>query len=246
MVDIVSRSDWGARAPRNRQTVGWGSRTEVTLHYSEGPTSQSVRSIQNFHMDVRKWSDIGYNLLVDEAGVAYEGRGWNTLGAHAAPRNVQGVGICFIGRDGMTPAAKRTVVELYDEACAKAGRTLARKGHRDVSSTSCPGANNYAWWTSPDFRDIAGTNTEGNDPLIGLRKGSKGEGVKALQVLIENAGVKLTRYGVDGGYGDETAEGLRKVRASVGSEAKRGYGDEVTGWAYAQLMTAVARKQGGK
>lgn len=79
------------------------------------------------------------------------------------------------------------------------------------------------------------------DDVIGLELGDTGEPVKALQVLITYAGQPLPRHGVDGDYGEETAEALRQVRASVGSEAKSGYGDRVTGWAYAQLMRAVAR-----
>src|SRR5699024_8860251 len=65
MVAIRSRSSWGARAPRSRNTTSWGSRDEVTLHYSYGPESQTVRSIQDHHMDGNGWADIGYNFLVD-------------------------------------------------------------------------------------------------------------------------------------------------------------------------------------
>lgn len=89
-------------------------------------------------------------------------------------------------------------------------------------------------------------STSGDDPMIGLKKGDKGEPVKALQLLIEYAGrgAALGKSGVDGEYGSATAEALRLVRKDVGSDAKAGYGDKVTGWAYGQLMAAVARKQG--
>ncbi|MEE2048130.1 N-acetylmuramoyl-L-alanine amidase, partial [Nocardiopsis tropica] len=147
---------WGARSPRSRSTTSWSSRREVTLHYSYGPESQTPRQIQAHHMDGNGWSDVGYNFLVDSEGVAYEGRGWTVVGAHAAPRNTQGIGVCYIGRDGMTDAAKRTVIALYDEACERAGRALARRGHRDINSTSCPGSGNYSWWKSSNFRDVAG------------------------------------------------------------------------------------------
>lgn len=85
------------------------------------------------------------------------------------------------------------------------------------------------------------------DPLIGLKKGDEGQAVKALQELCRAAGQGAyldAHGGTDGEYGDGTAEALRRVRASVGSKAGKGYGDKVDGWAYAQLHVAVARAQG--
>lgn len=145
-MQVISRAKWGARAPRSRSTVGWSQRREFIVHYSEGPTTQSVRSIQDFHMDGRGWSDIGYNFLVDVKGRIYEGRGWLVVGAHAPGHNASGIGVCMIGRDGdATPAAKRSIRWLYDEAVRRAGRNLAKLGHRDVYATSCPGNELYAW-----------------------------------------------------------------------------------------------------
>ncbi|MFF8768481.1 N-acetylmuramoyl-L-alanine amidase [Nocardiopsis dassonvillei] len=242
MVSIRSRSSWGARSPRSRQTVPWSARQEVTLHYATGSIHQTPRQIQAFHMDARGWSDVGYNLLVDHEGVAYEGRGWSVVGAHAAPRNSQGIGICYIGDDGMTDAAKATVIALYDEACERAGRTLDRKGHRDINSTSCPGTKNYEWWTSPDFRDAAGT-TEVND-MLGLSIGSDGEAVKLLQLKVTRAGFgdALGKAGADGKYGEGTAEAVRLTRAYVGSRALKGYGDEMTAHACDQVEAAVVKR----
>ncbi|MUL41300.1 N-acetylmuramoyl-L-alanine amidase [Streptomonospora sp. PA3] len=243
-VGIVDRSEWGARPPRNREYVSWDARTEFIVHHSAGPTTQSVRAIQDFHMDGRGWSDIGYNMLVDDSGTAYEGRGWLVVGAHAVGHNRSGIGVCYIGQNNPTPAAKAAVRALYDEACERAGRRLAAKGHRDVNETTCPGDELHTW-----VRD--GMPTRGGDDdmsLINLRKGDgeatgKKEHVIALQSLILKAGGSLPEYGVDGRYGDETAEALRRVRASVGSEAKEGWGDRVSGHAFAQLLQAMARRQ---
>ncbi len=249
LVSIRSRDSWEARAPRSRQTVSWSRREEVTLHYSYGPTSQTPRQIQNHHMDGNGWSDVGYNFLVDSGGVAYEGRGWDLVGAHAAPRNVQGVGICYIGRDGMTDAAKRTVIALYDEACRRAGRTLDRKGHRDINSTSCPGTNNYRWWTSPNFRDVAEgpTTTEGESPMIGLKRGDTGPRVEFLQTRLRHAGFAdllgtygPRRDGVDGEYGKGTEDAVLAARKYVGSSATSGA--TVTGPGAAQIERAATKR----
>ncbi|GAA1755699.1 MULTISPECIES: N-acetylmuramoyl-L-alanine amidase [Streptomonospora] len=144
-VHIIARSAWGARAPRDRSSVSWDARTEVVVHHSAEPAMQTVRSIQDFHMDGRGWSDIGYNFLVDDAGSAYEGRGWLVAGAHALGHNTSGIGICYIGQNDPTSAAKAAIRALYDEACDRAGRRLAAKGHRDVNSTTCPGDHLHAW-----------------------------------------------------------------------------------------------------
>jgi len=161
-LDITSRKEWGARAPRSRSTVSWGQRREFIVHYSEGPTTQSVRSIQDFHMDGRGWSDIGYNFLVDVRGRIYEGRGWLVVGAHAPDHNTSGIGVCMIGRDGdSTPAAKRSIRWLYDEAVRRKGGTLKALGHRDVYATSCPGNELHAWVRAGmPVDDAAGTEEE--------------------------------------------------------------------------------------
>ncbi|WP_052305064.1 peptidoglycan-binding domain-containing protein [Stackebrandtia nassauensis] len=74
--------------------------------------------------------------------------------------------------------------------------------------------------------------------MIGLRKGDSGERVKGLQAVLERAGFKVT---VDGDYGPKTAAALLACRKSMGSTADDG--NSVTGYAYAQLLTALARKQ---
>ena len=51
--------------------------------YDDETCSRYVKGIQNFHLDDRKWADIGYHFLVGENGKVYEGRGWDRQGAHA-------------------------------------------------------------------------------------------------------------------------------------------------------------------
>ncbi len=51
----------------------------------------------NVKLQFLGWNDIGYNFLVGEDGNAYEGRGWNNVGAHANPYNSESYGISVIG-----------------------------------------------------------------------------------------------------------------------------------------------------
>ena len=43
------------------------------------------------------FNDIGYSFLIGGDGVVYEGRGWNTVGAHTVGFNKQSYAISFIG-----------------------------------------------------------------------------------------------------------------------------------------------------
>lgn len=55
----------------------------------------------------------------------------------------------------------------------------------------------------------AQSTSNSNSSLPTLRKGSKGEPVRALQALLILRGQKLTAYGTDGDFGNETEIALR-------------------------------------
>ncbi|WP_406113938.1 LysM peptidoglycan-binding domain-containing protein [Kitasatospora purpeofusca] len=151
-VNIISRSQWGARAwtsaPAN---VPLSERTEYFIHYDGGtPVSRTgnaiPRAIESEHLG-NGWSGIGYHFVVDQAGNIYEGRGWSYQGAHCPNHNRSGIGvqIAIGGDQAPTDAALRSARALYDEACARTGRRLAMRGHRDGFATECPGRRLYAW-----------------------------------------------------------------------------------------------------
>jgi hypothetical protein len=146
---LIPRAAWGARPPERAPVMTtWSKRQTLRVHYSAGPPDQPVRTIQDFQMDDRGWADIGYNALVNQAGALYLGRagGWLAIGAHAAGHNTEGIGVCFIGRDGdFTTAAARTLVQLHGVLSALKGSPLAWGGHRDVNATQCPGDQIAAW-----------------------------------------------------------------------------------------------------
>lgn len=58
-----------------------------------------------------------------------------------------------------------------------------------------------------------------NSGLPTLRKGSKGEPVRALQALLILRGQKLTAYGTDGDFGSETEIALRAYQKLKGLTA---------------------------
>ena len=77
------------------------------------------------------------------------------------------------------------------------------------------------------------------DEMIGLRKGDSGERVKGLQAVLGRAGFHTE---VDGEYGSKTAAAVLKCRKSMGSDAKNG--NKIDGYGYAQLLSALVKKQG--
>lgn len=130
------------------------------------------------------------------------------------------------------------------------GRVQTIEGNTgDACKRRIRSASVIAGYGRPDYNGSPdGGSASEEDPLLGLKKGDKGERVKALQEMIGAAGQReaLGKWGADGDYGDATAEALRRVRLSVGSQAakEKGAGDRVDPWAFQQLHTAIARNQG--
>ncbi|CAM5122404.1 peptidoglycan recognition protein 1-like [Natator depressus] len=151
---IVSRSKWGGWPPKNRVPLRTPVRYVILHHtarnrcFTLASCSRLVRRIQNYHMDKRGWSDIGYNFLIGEDGRVYKGRGWSTRGAHAKNWNRKSLGISFIGNfSRIVPSAAALNAARRLIQCAVSRGFLSRsytlKGHRNVNPTSCPGDSLY-------------------------------------------------------------------------------------------------------
>ncbi|XP_039366844.1 peptidoglycan recognition protein 4-like [Mauremys reevesii] len=184
---IISRSQWGARAPTNRAQLSIPV-PYVIIHHTAGSSctsqascSQVVRGIQNYHMDSNGWADIGYNFLIGEDGRVYEGRGWSTVGAHAYGWNHKSLGFSFLGTfSSRVPnaaalnAAKSLIQCAVNRGSLSSSYTL--KGHRNVDSTECPGNalyNEITRW--PRFQGSARPEEEfGREQRAAPLKGASG------------------------------------------------------------------------
>ncbi|KAJ0173086.1 hypothetical protein K1T71_011262 [Dendrolimus kikuchii] len=147
----VSRAEWNAR-PATLTTPLQTPVPYVVIHHSYTPAAcytaeqcrGAMRDMQNFHMDDHGWWDIGYNFGVGSDGAAYEGRGWELLGAHALHFNTVSIGICLIGdwRNEVPPAEQIKTTKALIAAGVEMGYIkpdYKLVGHRQVRATECPG-----------------------------------------------------------------------------------------------------------
>ncbi|ALC48229.1 PGRP-SA [Drosophila busckii] len=59
--------------------------------------AEILQNTQRFHQVDLDYYDIGYNFLIGNDGVVYEGTGWGVKGSHTYGYNANGTGIAFIG-----------------------------------------------------------------------------------------------------------------------------------------------------
>lgn len=109
--------------------------------------------------------------------------------------------------------------------------------HMHVSAGVGPDGHSTGPYDDESPWGLAPLGTAGGDDVIGLKRGDKGEAVKGLQATLGYAGYSPGE--VDGVYGAGTSAAVLKMRRAEGSTVADG--DNFTGWAYAQLMTALAK-----
>ncbi|AVZ38343.1 hypothetical protein CT688_01405 [Dietzia sp. JS16-p6b] len=106
---IISRAGWGAdESIRCRNATYDNSLAAAVVHHTAGSNDYSregsagvVRGIYTYHARNLGWCDVGYNVLVDKYGQAFEGRhgglNRNVQGAHAGGFNGNTWGISMMG-----------------------------------------------------------------------------------------------------------------------------------------------------
>ncbi len=118
MPAIYSRTQWGA----DESLMGWDPQYAPTIkaatihhtadsnNYAAADVPAILRSMYAYHAVSRGWGDIGYNVIVDKFGRAWEGRtgglASTVVGAHAGGFNTGTFGVSMLGNyDVVTPPA---------------------------------------------------------------------------------------------------------------------------------------------
>ena len=116
---IVTRAQWGADESLRRGRPAFAPISRMSIHHTvtendDPDPAATVRAILAYHTQGRGWDDIGYNFLIDAAGVVYEGRfarrygaaetstgeddtGRGVIGAHTGNDNPGTVGVALLG-----------------------------------------------------------------------------------------------------------------------------------------------------
>ncbi|WP_238556323.1 N-acetylmuramoyl-L-alanine amidase [Dietzia sp. UCD-THP] len=121
---IISRAGWGAdESIRCRNATYDNSLAAAVVHHTAGSNNYTreasagvVRGIYTYHARNLGWCDVGYNVLVDKYGQAFEGRhgglNRNVQGAHAGGFNGNTWGISMMGDYSTVAPSDATVRKM--------------------------------------------------------------------------------------------------------------------------------------
>lgn len=160
MSSVVSPAEWGAAVGYDSWSDPAVLKDKVVVHYNgpevvgfdRGAESEKsvLRAIERYHLG-KGWRGIAYGWAVGASGTVYRLRGWNIYGAHTGDvdhdgvnENREAIPVLFMlgGRQDPTPAMLGGFKVLYQGLCDDERSIvgpLPVLGHRDVSSTECPG-----------------------------------------------------------------------------------------------------------
>lgn len=161
MPKIVTRAQWGANESWRDPTMRYGTKilagfvhhTATTNSYSPSEGPAQMRVLYAYFTKSLKYADMGYNFLVDQYGVLYEGRagGMNKVvqGAHTAGMNVNTFAVSAIGnydtKDLSSTSANAmttSIAKLMAWKLAKYG--LSATGSARIKSSDTSGRSQYS------------------------------------------------------------------------------------------------------
>lgn len=210
---LIPRGAWGAEPFIGTPVrLAQPSYTRMSFHHAACCAAQTreegiaqVKAIQDFHQNVRGWSDIGYHFLLDQQGRVYQGRPFLdnrttlegppvlALGAHVGGANTGNIGVSVLGcfhppedpttcNDMLSPAALDSLVTLFAYLSERYGVDASNLlGHRDQGSTACPGDNNYVLLPSirTRIRELIQT---GNQPIASAMLAAEADAEGVVQL----------------------------------------------------------------
>jgi len=121
---------------------------EIFIHVADTPDGMDigVKTIRKWHVEERKFSDIGYHYVLRRSGIWEIGRPIDISGAHAKGHNTNSIGLCIVGRGfNITMEQRKALKEKIKELLQKYPGAKVR-GHNEVSTKQwCPGFDVQGW-----------------------------------------------------------------------------------------------------
>lgn len=175
---VVSRPVWGADPSLMTWAPEYQATQKLTVHHTatrndDTDPAATVRAIYRWHAVDNKWGDIGYQFLIDEAGVVYEGRysgddgdpghdasGRSVTASHVGGWNSGNVGVALLGTltdRGPSAAAQASLESVLADLAG-------RHGLDPTGSSTYVNPVNGARWTGPNVaghRDFVATECPG-------------------------------------------------------------------------------------
>ena len=223
---ILSRAEWGADRRESHWAPVHVPVRKFSLHHTataDGGVSPAaaLRAIYHYHAISLDWGDIGYNWVIDRTGNIYEGRagGPNSVGAHTVGYNEGVDGIALLGsfRDRPPPdpmvasvasliASRARAQGVDPQGSGVLGDLMLPNvfGHRDASTTDCPGDAAYALLPSIRQRAAALLVAQTQRPMLSVTGArvtplsiSSGDAVRVDVTVVNNGTQALRTQGPD-------------------------------------------------
>ena len=206
---IISRAEWGARQAHGgpgpldpAQVIGLAFHWPAMSKPIRGTANvaRALRGWQAYHMDGRGWSDIAYQVAVDQDGDEYELRGLRTQsGANGdTDVNERFGAVLLILAPGEKPskamvATVRRIVGRHREFFPKS-RALVGHGEIRPGGTACPGPEVEAALKRGDFEPNTPLTRGGNiDHALEDLRGAKGKGERAVHIRAARVALRKIR-----------------------------------------------------
>ena len=220
---IYSRAQWGADESIRRGAPSFSStiKAAVVHHtanangYTSGEVPEILRSIYAYHVLSRGWSDIGYNVVVDSFGRAWEGRysgsrgvGSPVIGAHTSGFNSYTFGVSMLG-DFTSTAPSTAMTATMADLIAWKFRGYGVNPIGTVDLTSGGGdTNRYA-----EGRVVRKPTIFGHRD-VGLTMCPGNAGYAALSTIRSGVVARVAGYSVPRGTLDNAVGGIGSVTLS--------------------------------
>ncbi len=120
---------------------------KIIIHHSltaDNKVLSSFEAIKKYHIEVKKWNDIGYHYVIEYVNNKPNlrtGRREIYAGAHTQGQNEQSIGICVVGNFDIEKPTKEIIfmlASLIRSIRIRHGK-LPIHYHREFTNKTCPG-----------------------------------------------------------------------------------------------------------